>query len=512
MTDGVRAKATVITAYSLVFAFAGFLLFYQLDNRLLWGDEAETALLAKNVLRFGIPKTVDGINHITVLGNFRDENAAHIWTWAPWLQEYIVAGSYITFGPTTWASRVPFGAIAWLAVVLLAYFVYQIYRDHRMALASALLLGTPEVFLLHARQCRYYAITVFAEVLLIYGVHELLANRKRGVWCFTLALILQFYTNYIIAAANLGVVIPLGWFLFKQRKGGVKFVALALGLFLCAAAPWLIYAQPWHQSKELIHEELGPKAWYYLTEWHFHFVPWIFLLLPAIGAVAMAMNRRNPNRSDAITPFELSLLILFAGYIVVLLLPLTELRYLLPLLPVGCVLCAVWTFRYIRLSILAVAVIVAQLISNVFAVATSFRPSQEHSWRLPLIDYVRGISGPYTNRFVDVLDFFSREAHAGQSVWVADPEFSLIFYTGLKVIDARLRVPDTLPDWILPQSAGGVLIQSPLALPETVKPYYQAIIIRVHDSDQIDSVPEPDTYRYRTTEKRTDFIIYKKKT
>ena len=39
----------------------GFLLFYQLDNRLLWGDEAETALLAKNVLRFGIPKTTDGM-------------------------------------------------------------------------------------------------------------------------------------------------------------------------------------------------------------------------------------------------------------------------------------------------------------------------------------------------------------------------------------------------------------------------------------------------------------------
>ena len=433
-------------------------------------------------------------------------------TWAPWLQEYVVAGAYIIFGPTTWASRIPFAVIAWLAVVLLAYVVYRIYRDHRMALASALLLGTSEVFLLHARQCRYYAITVFAEVLLIYGVYELLANRKRGVWCFALALTLQFYTNYIVAIANLAVIIPLSWFLFKQRKGGIIPVALALGLFLCAAAPWLVYAQPWHQSKELIHEELGGKAWYYLTEWHFHFIPWIFLLLPALGALATAGHRRNPKRGPGtITPFEVSLLTLFAGYFVALLLPLAELRHLLPLLPVGCVLCAVWAFRYIRLSIFAVAVIFVQLISNVFAVATSFRLSQEHTWRLPLIDYLRGLNGRYANRFVDVLDFFSREARAGQSVWVADPEFSLIFYTGLKVIDARLAKPDTFPDWILPQSASGVLIQDPLLLPETVKPYYEAISIRVHDSDRIDCVPEPDTYQYRTTEKWTDFVIYKKK-
>src|SRR5437870_7400812 len=102
-------------AYGAVFAFALFLFFYHLDNRLLWGDEAETALLAKNVLRFGIPKTVDGVNHITELGNFRDENTGHIWTWTPWLQEYVTAASYLVLGGTTWSSRAPFATIAWLS-------------------------------------------------------------------------------------------------------------------------------------------------------------------------------------------------------------------------------------------------------------------------------------------------------------------------------------------------------------------------------------------------------------
>src|SRR6266516_1452255 len=168
MTNG-RVNWRVTAGYGIVFALALLLLFYHLDNRPLWGDEAETALLAKNVLHFGIPKTVDGVNHITVLGNLRDENAAHVWTWAPWLQDYLVAGMYALFGASTWTSRAAFAAIGWFSVLLLAHLSYKIYRDHRVALGSVVLLATSEIFLLHSRQCRYYSVTVFAEILLVFG-------------------------------------------------------------------------------------------------------------------------------------------------------------------------------------------------------------------------------------------------------------------------------------------------------------------------------------------------------
>ena len=126
VVDSLRSRRFVVALpYAALFGLAFYLLFCNLDGRLLWGDEAETALLAKNVLRFGIPKTVDGVNHITELGNFRDENTGHIWTWTPWLQEYVTAASYLVLGETTWSSRAPFAAIAWLSIVLLALVVYQ---------------------------------------------------------------------------------------------------------------------------------------------------------------------------------------------------------------------------------------------------------------------------------------------------------------------------------------------------------------------------------------------------
>ena len=97
--------------YGLFLAFACFLLFYHLDNHLLWGDEGETAVLAKNVMQFGVPRTFDGTNYILLHGR-RDENRDHVWIWSPWMQEYFAASSFILLGPTTWAARAPFSPSA----------------------------------------------------------------------------------------------------------------------------------------------------------------------------------------------------------------------------------------------------------------------------------------------------------------------------------------------------------------------------------------------------------------
>jgi hypothetical protein len=508
MTNG-RISYGLVLAYSALFAFALFLFFYHLDNRLLWGDEAETALLAKNVLRFGIPVTVDGINHITVLGNLRDENAAHVWTWAPWLQDYLVAGMYALFGASTWTSRAAFAAIGWFSVLLLAHLSYKIYRDHRVALGSVVLLATSEIFLLHSRQCRYYSVTVFAEILLVYGAFELLANSKRATWFLASALILQFYTNFIVAAANLPLLVALSWFAWKERRVLTR-LTIAVGVFALAALPWVAYARPWQQSRAIIHENPVSEALYYCTEWHFHFLPWIILLLPAVNLFTNA-HRPQASTTILVRPLEQSLSVLLVGYFLILLVPPSELRYLLPLLPVGCLLVAAGLFRYLPSPILATAVIALQATTNLIAVATTFGLNREHPWRAPLFQFIGGLNEAYADRFSDVRDFFSKEAHPGQRVWAPDPEFPLIFYMRLKIIDGRLETPDSLPDWILPQSASGLLEQQALKIPDSIKPYYDTIFIRVHDSDRFDKVPEPDCYQYQSTQGFTDFLIYRKR-
>jgi hypothetical protein len=501
-------KFGIVGGYLFFFAFAFWLLFYHLDSHPLWGDEAETALLAKNVMQFGVPRTFDGTNYLILHGTM-DETRDHVWIWSPWLQEYLASASFRVFGVNTWAARAPFALAGGCSLVLLAWVAHKIYRSHRVALASILLMGTSEVFLLHARQCRYYTLSVFAEILLVYGIYKLFVRDRQGIALVVLALILQFYSNYVMAAANLPAVFFLTWMLRKQGRFARSNLMAIFGIFFIAILPWLIYAHPWAQGK-VAHEELHlNKAWNYLLELHFHFLPLCFLLLPLIGL----FGSRRPENMKSFARWEQTLVFLLGSYFAVILFaPGIYLRYLLPLLPVACLLGAVWIFRYVKCSV-AIAAIAIQVLSNAFAMGTAYPFRGSQTLCSSLLKYVEGIAGSYTDRFADVSAFFNQQAGPGQTVLSFDPEFPLRFYTPLAVIDARLMGPPegSLPDWILPVSASGIGRQVRFDLPESLKSHYDDITISVHNSIPADNFPEPEYYQYQNTRAFAPFVIYKLK-
>ena len=67
-----------------IVALSAFLLFYQLGQRPFWQDEAETACLAKNVLKYGLPRVTDGVNIISQEQG-REYGPDLIWAWSPWM-------------------------------------------------------------------------------------------------------------------------------------------------------------------------------------------------------------------------------------------------------------------------------------------------------------------------------------------------------------------------------------------------------------------------------------------
>jgi 4-amino-4-deoxy-L-arabinose transferase-like glycosyltransferase len=497
----------VAIPYVVLFALSFGLLFYHLDNQLLWGDEAETAVLAKNVVQFGVPATYDGTNYILLHGTV-DETPGHVWIWSPWLQEYLAASSFVLFGPTTWAARAPFALIGWVSVLLLALVAWRIYRNHWVALSAAALLGMSEVFLLHARQSRYYSISVFAEILFVFGIYELFASRRRGVWLTALALALLFYSNYILATANLPAFFCAAWMLRKQGRVAMFRLAAALGIFAAAILPWLLYARPWGQSHAMGGENYLTKVLEYLLEIHFLFIPGCIFLLPFIGFV---LKDGRPEIPNTIQRWERFLLLLLAWYfLAVLSAPGRYTRYQLPLLPLLCLLAAVWVFRYVKWRALAVGLIVVQIGSNFFSFVTAFPFRHGRALRFPLVEYVSGISAPYADRFTDALDFFKIRAHPGETVLSFQPEFPMIFYTPLVMINGQIMAPPPgkLPDWILPGTASGVLAQAPVAVPDYFKSHYRLITISVHDSVLGDSMPEPDYHEYKAAKTFVPFVIY----
>src|ERR1700722_19719888 len=90
-----------------ILGLAAILLFWGIGDRSLWQDEAETALLGKNILRFGRPLAFDDANVISQEAS-KEFGPDYLWRWSPWVQFYIAAGSFAVFGPTTLAARLPF--------------------------------------------------------------------------------------------------------------------------------------------------------------------------------------------------------------------------------------------------------------------------------------------------------------------------------------------------------------------------------------------------------------------
>ncbi|HTR41575.1 MAG TPA: glycosyltransferase family 39 protein, partial [Pseudomonadales bacterium] len=454
------------------------------------------------------------------------------------LQEYVTAASFSIFGQTTWAGRAPFAFIGWLAVMALGVIAWKIYKSHRVTLAAMALLGTSEAFLLHIRQCRYYSITVLAEILLVYGIYQILAKKKSGAWLVSIGLCLQFYCNYTTAAANVPILLILAWMLFRQNRRFALPVVQSLGILVLVSTPWLLFSEVWREGNAEVPETKAHMAWFYIRQFHFYIFPWCIVLLPALG-LFFARFSKGANAliaegsQGAAQRFEKYLFLLPFLYLPVLLvMPGAHLRYLLPVLPGMCLLVAVWLFRYIKWTAIAIIVLVLQCCTNVFALASA--PfSRQYSLRSPLVDFVLSNLRPYDDRFSDVCKFFKAQAQPGQTLMSWDAEFPLIFYTPLKVINVRLAPPPShpLPDWILLESPSVIFSQPPVDFPDFLKPYYDTITLTVHDSIRADNtpvtqnglsvltvttvagnIPDPDSYQYQTGKIMSSFVIYKLKT
>jgi 4-amino-4-deoxy-L-arabinose transferase-like glycosyltransferase len=133
--------------FLLILAVAAFLLFFSLDHRPFWQDEAETACLARNVLDYGVPKAFDGVNLISQESS-REFNRDYIWRWSPWLQIYLTAGAFWLGGVNTVAGRLPFALLGFASVVIVYLLIKRLLGNLAWARLAAALMASSVLFLL----------------------------------------------------------------------------------------------------------------------------------------------------------------------------------------------------------------------------------------------------------------------------------------------------------------------------------------------------------------------------
>src|SRR3990172_11633055 len=96
------------------------LFLYGLGSTYLWQDEAQTALLARSVLRHGVPMVGEGPESLSARAG-EDAGPGGVYLQIAWLQAYVAAAGFALFGESAWAARAPFALAGWLSVPLVAW-------------------------------------------------------------------------------------------------------------------------------------------------------------------------------------------------------------------------------------------------------------------------------------------------------------------------------------------------------------------------------------------------------
>src|SRR5574342_446389 len=199
---------------------ASALLLWRLGAVYLWQDEAATAVMAERMLRYGKPLAYDGRNVIT-MDSFVDEDPSTVgqrtgsaeaalrylvargdfradttWVGQPWGQFVAAAASLGLLGHGTVQGRLPF-ALAALATGLLLYLLAaRVFEDRALATLAAALLVANAFWILHSRQCRYYALSSLLLLLSVAAFLRWQRGARWGVPLFVLTAWLYFQADF----------------------------------------------------------------------------------------------------------------------------------------------------------------------------------------------------------------------------------------------------------------------------------------------------------------------------
>ena len=220
--------------FAIVAVVGAVLIFTNLGSDYLWEDEGDTAALASNILKFGVPKAWDG-------GAFLDSdhgarlNRDLVMVTHPWIQYYLTAASFLVFGENTFAARIPFAIAGWMSILFVYLFVWRLFGNRLTAFSAAALLVFSVQFLLYAKQCRYCALNMLLVVWLFWTFFKM--NSARDCVLFILASVFLFHTHpYGIAPVVALGALSLIYRPFVIQRRWILFATPAIALL---TLPWL---------------------------------------------------------------------------------------------------------------------------------------------------------------------------------------------------------------------------------------------------------------------------------
>jgi len=446
---------------ALILLVAVFLFFFRLDHRPFWQDEAETACLAKNVLKFGIPKAFDGINLISQEEG-REFNPDYLWRWSPWLQIYVAAAAFKAGGLTTEAGRFPF-ALAGLASVWLVYlFVKRRFQDPAWALWSAALLALSVPFLLFSRQCRYYGLGALLVCLNLYAFRSDWRSRFTPAALLVGSLALLFYTNYLLFFSYSGALLLAALLVYRRELHPSRTWKVALCTIL-AVLPGTALFRLQQQAGMLDFTKIIMNLEHYFADLLQFMIP-LPVALGLLWRWRPFFWRRPGFSLDPEERFAIFLaLIILLNILIMALIPQQFFRYLVHLYPLvaillGWVIIKVWHYHKLSGVLLAVLLLFTNFLHLLPMqwLGIINRPDRNDVYmltypNLPLKLYMTELIHPYPDVNASLSHFFQKSGD-GDTILVSYGDLPLQFYTSCRVLgglQGRVPSPENPPQWVV---------------------------------------------------------------
>ncbi|MFH0763542.1 MAG: glycosyltransferase family 39 protein [Candidatus Omnitrophota bacterium] len=411
-----------------ILSIASFFLFCNLGNQYLWQDEAETAILARNTLTFGLPQAYDGKNTVLILEipEFsKNYLFGKYWMGQPWLAIYMASLSFRVFGINTFAARFPFALTGLFCIFLVYLLAQKFFKSRAVSNISVSLAAFSVPFILHLRQCRYFSPGTFLTLLCIY-LYLCYIEKKKNSSPFLLAslfILLNTSFSYFLGVA---AAVILHIFL-TQKSSDFKRNTVFIAVLSISSIP-ILYFFKLQRRLALDLDWILHNVRFYIRAINKYIFPWRSAVLLYIFYVLrkrkLAVSMPKKDR-DAI--YLIALFIIFA-LVFLFFINMNSLRYIIHIAPLFFILEAyiiyrlMTKFRYLVLSV----IIPLTLFTNAFSFSLPVRSF--------VLDYIYEITHDYDGPAEGITMYLNANAKPGDTVKVAHMfDNPIIFYTDLKV-------------------------------------------------------------------------------
>lgn len=514
-----------------ILALGAFLLLFRLDHRPFWQDEAETACLAKNVLKYGVPRAYDGVNIISQEER-KEFDQDYLWRWSPWLQIYVAAAAFKIGGFTTYAGRFPFAVMGIACIWLVYRLVDRNFGNQAWACLAALLLATSVIFLLYSRQCRYYSMATFLTLINLYAFMEDWQRKTLPALLLVISASLMFYTNYLLFLSYFGPFIIAAFLLYYQEIPIIRTMKIVLAVSLTMIPGLFLF--------RLEQQAMMVKIWTFVPENFKNYLGCFFhAMFPLpVGLFLLWRWSRSIWHHDRLFKdpterFILFLALIIVGNIIFLTpAPQGEFRYMVHLYPfcviiLGWVICLTWRYQKFSGALLALLLLCTNWLSvlpmywlRLLTPPVHNDPHMLTYPNIPLKLYFTELFSSYPDVNHNIISFFKEHAKPSDIIITTYDDLPLQFYTPCMVLGGlqgtiSLKRP---PDWLILRSFTRWNRKYDLNESERVTRHllaqpnaYRAITLPYED-EIFGNIPDPFYHRFiPPIEPSPPLVIYEKK-